>query len=317
MPALLILAIIVAIFAFITWLVSFAVSNEPAKGEKVSTHETNRNGVRVLSLALWFIAGLMVLGSAYNSVGTKKVGVETSFGKTVGYLSNGPHMTAPWIKVHSMDAAIQTDDHLGNTAKGDTGCFNVRIANQQTGCAEVSMQWRINPTQVDYLYKNYRSFEHVKAQLVDRKLFNAVNEALATYNPQNDVSAGTVRNPLPRYQNAIFRLMKQKILTIDGKPLIEVLNVQLPIVHFDPETQSRINQLQQQVAQTRIAAQEQKTNAAKQRANSALAKRSLTPEVLQSRCYDILEKMVNQHEQVPAGFSCVGPSTVGVITGSK
>src|SRR4051812_34662133 len=75
------------------------------------------------ALACFCLSGLFLLVSSYNAVPTKEEGIETSFGKTAGHLSNGPHLTWPWIKVHHMDAAIQTDSYTG------PNCLQVRIAN--------------------------------------------------------------------------------------------------------------------------------------------------------------------------------------------
>lgn len=299
MFALFIIGLIVALIAIV--YLFFAVFDDTSRPTSIW-----------VTLALGLVCSLMLFFSCFRTVGTKEIGIPLTFGK-VGTTHYGPgvHLTAPWTLIREMDGAIQTDDHL------DKACFNVRIANQQTGCAEVSLQWRINPAYVDYDYKNYRSFDHLKTQLVDRKLFSAVNDTLASYNPLNTIAATTKKNPLPSYQNAIFRLMRQKVKDVNGRPLIEILNVQLPIVHFDAETQSRVNQLQQQVALTKIATQEKETNKAKAAANAALATKSLSEVVLVSRCLDDLESMVKSSQPVPAGFSCwPGGSGIGIIAPS-
>lgn len=271
---------------------------------------------RVWPVGLIVLAVLLLGLSGCRHVGTKEIGIPVTFG-AVGttHYGAGLHYTAPWTSIKQMDGAIQTQNDLGSN------CLNVRIANNQTGCAEVSLQWRINPTQVDYLYKNYRSFDHVRDQLVERKLFNALNEALSTYNPLAHISAKGQANPLPAYQALIYNLMKKKVKDINGQPLIEVLNAQLPIVHFDPETQSRVNQLQQQVAQTAIAKQREKTNAAENVANAALAKHNtLSPLVLESRCLDLVESMVKTKQTVPPGLNCgLGGSSslTGIIASTK
>lgn len=271
---------------------------------------------RVFPVALIVLAVFLVGVSGCRHVGTKEIGIPVTFG-AVGstHYGAGLHYTAPWTSMKEMDGAIQTQTNT------DKNCLAVRIANNQKGCAEVSLQWRINPSQVDYLYKNYRSFDHVRDQLVERKLFNAVNESLATYNPLSHISAKGQANPLPRYQTLIYSLMKKKVRDINGKPLIEVLNVQLPIVNFDDETQSRVNQLQQQVAQTAIAKQREQTNAAESKANAALVKNNtLTSLVLESRCLDSLEAMVKTKQAVPPGLNCGlgGTSGVaGIIASSK
>lgn len=282
------------IFALILLLVG-AVMFFGALAEKDGGFTAGGVGILLLGVVLAFV-------SCIRTVGTKEIGVPTTFGKVgSAHYSAGFHVTSPWTSIHEMDGAIQTLDHLDNR------CFQVRIANNQTGCAEVSIQWRINPAQVDYLYKNYRSFSHVEKQLVDRKLFSATNEALKSYNPLAAVGTRrAVANPLPGFQNDIFGAMKRKVSDINGKRLIEIINVQLPIVHFDPETQKRVNQLQQQVALTAIAKQREQTNKAEALANAALVRQKdgLSQLVLVSRCFDTLEQMVKSGVGVPPGFGC-------------
>lgn len=307
MPGWMIFSLIVFVIACVVLIVRHYTRVVTSQGQRGATLISGWYPV-----GLFVLAGLLMLVSSYNPVGTKEEGVETSFGKTAGQLGNGPHLTWPWIKVHEMDAAIQTDTFDGK--KGDAGCINVRIANQQTGCASVSFQWRIVPTAVDELYKDYRSFDHVRDALVTRKLTAAVNEALASYNPLDSITTagGSIGSKLPQYAKEITRIMRREVGT-----RIIVLSTILPLVTFDAETQGRINQLQQQVALTRVAQQQLKTNEATARANAALAKSvNSSPNVLVSRCMDALEAVVKSHDPIPAGFSCwPGSGVAAVIAG--
>jgi regulator of protease activity HflC (stomatin/prohibitin superfamily) len=281
------------------------------------TDPFGRSVVGWITVACCALAVIMLAVACFKQVGTKEEGIETSFGKTVGHLSNGPHLTAPWIQVHEMDAAIQTDSFV-DTRGGDTICTGiaVRIANQQTGCASVSIQWRIVPNAGDELYKNYRSFNHVRDALVTRNLTAAVNEAFASYNPLdaivNGASGGTSQQTLVEIAKRITVIMRREI-----GDRIEILSTILPIVTFDAATQSRINQLQQQVALTRIAQQQLRTNEAQAKANAALAHSvDTSPNVLVAQCMNVLEAMVKQSQPVPAGFSCwPGGGAAAVIAG--
>lgn len=271
-------------------------------------------------LALLVVGPLFTLGalatifaSCFNQVGTKEVGIELAFGKPVGHLTNGPHLTYPWVSVVSMDGAIQTDSF-----STDQDCILVRIGNLQTGCAHVTIQWRINPGQSDFLYQNYRSFDHVRDALVTRNLTAAVNEVLANYNPLTQISeenpTGQSKALLIQYQTQIKALLTQKVA---GQ--VEILNVLLPVVTFDQATQDRINQLQQQVAQTLIARQQQKTNAALAAANDKLSKSvDTSPNVLVAQCFALLSQMEKDRQTIPAGFSCwPGGGSQAVIANSK
>lgn len=264
-------------------------------------------------------AGMIVFGligifiPTLVSVSTKNVGIETTFGKPSGELSNGLHLKWPWEKVTEMDAAIQTDTYF------DNNCFKVRIAAQQIACVNVNFQWRINPESAQELYRDYRTFDHVRDALVTRRLTKVVNEQLANYNPLNSVAGadlppGEKRNPpLPTIGKAVNEEMKKEIG--GGAGSIEVLSTIIPIMTFDPETQARINQLQQQVALTRVARQSERTAKAQAKANRALATSvNTSPNVLVSHCYSILETMVKNSQAVPAGFSCwPGSKLAGVI----
>lgn len=271
------------------------------------------------SAVKWTARGLVAFGvlflffSSFTIVSTKNVGVKTSFGAPAGEIGDGLHVKWPWQKVTEMDAAIQTDSHTAG------GCINVRIANQQTACVPISIRWRIVQGKADELFKDYRTFEHVRDSLVTRYLTASVNNQLRGYNPLNSIGLSPAQggNGNPSLSEIAGRITVQMRKEVGGQ--IDVLNTLIPIIHFDDATQKRINQLQQQIALTRIAEQEIKTNDARSRANNALAKSvATTPNVLVSTCLDILSTMVKQGQSVPPGFSCwPGSGLSGIIAGGK
>lgn len=269
------------------------------------------------ALGLVVIGGLVVIKTCLFQVPTKEEAILTSFGTTSGNDGSGLHLKKPWEKVHNMDAAIQTDTFADNNSNDKCIAIPVRIAFQQTGCASVSIQWRIVPNSAPELYKDFRSFDHVRDALVTRKLTQALNVAFANYNPLNIATEESGTKPeetLPEIAAKVKTAMSGEV----GQQ-VEVLSVLLPIVTYDPATQGRINQLQQQVALTRIAEQKLTTNKKEAKANAALAKSvNNSPNVLVSRCLDTLEAMVKNGQSVPAGFSCwPGGSLTGVIAGPK
>ncbi|MCU1699451.1 MAG: hypothetical protein JWR34_5514 [Mycobacterium sp.] len=68
---------------------------------------------------------------------------------------------------------------------------------------------------------------------------------------------------------------------------IEIINVIVPLVNYDGATQDRINALNVEKANTRVAEQRAKTAAAEARANEILAASvSNDPNVLVSKCLD-------------------------------
>lgn len=254
----------------------------------------------VLFLVVLFLA-------SFTTVSTRNVGIVVSFGRPVGQLDNGPHMIAPWSGVVEMPATVQTDAHVKDHP---LGCVTVRIAYGMTGCVDLSVRWRIQEEAAPALYQNYQDFNNVRFSLVDRDLGLAANEAFADYDPLAfDENGNSTAPPLNKLGDRIKETMKQ---TIGSQ--IEIQSVFASIIHYDGQVQGRINALQTQVAQTKIAKQAVQTATAQAQANQALASSvSTNPSVLASRCLDILQEMVSKGAAVPPGFSCFGGSSVGVI----
>jgi hypothetical protein len=68
---------------------------------------------------------------------------------------------------------------------------------------------------------------------------------------------------------------------------IEIINVTAPLVNYDQATQDRINALNVEMANTRVAGQRAKTAEAEARANEILAASvSNDPNILVSKCLD-------------------------------
>jgi len=74
--------------------------------------------------------------------------------------------------------------------------------------------------------------------------------------------------------------------------------------------------LLQQIALTRVAQQSKQTAQAQAEANKALAASVADdPNVLVSKCLDILKEAVDKEQPLPAGFSCFGPSETSIAVG--
>lgn len=244
------------------------------------------------------LAALFLFLASFVTVSTKNVGIVTSFGRPVSHLDNGPHLKAPWEDVTEMDAAIQTDNHV----KADhNSCISARIAHQAVACVDVSIRWRILEGGADTLFQNYRDFGNVRDSLVTRDLNAAVNVAFQDYDPLAVNAEGNSTGPsLKSLGDQVTQQMRQEI----GSQ-VEVLSVIIPLPHFDDSTQGRINALQAQIAQTRIAHQAEQTALAQANANKALsASVSNDPNVLVSRCLDLMNEMISKGQAIPPGFSC-------------
>jgi regulator of protease activity HflC (stomatin/prohibitin superfamily) len=252
---------------------------------------------RAMSVAV--VAGLLtlivlILGST-TIVSTRNIGVITTFGRPGGTLGNGLHMKAPWQKVTEMNGTIQIDNHTGEMAT------TVRLGNNSTANVDNSVRWRILPAAADELFLDYREFDNVRDNLVTREQRAALNEVFSNFDPlapENTDGANV---------QALGDDVAEKLRAKVGDQ-IEIINVIVPLVNYDQATQDRINALNVEKANTRIAEQRAKTAEAEARANEILAGSvSDNPNVLVSKCLDAARE---------AGISPLGcwPNTTAVPT---
>lgn len=216
---------------------------------------------------------VLILGST-TIVSTRNIGVVTTFGRPSGTLSNGLHAKAPWQSVTEMNGTIQIDNHTGDAAT------TVRLGNNSTAFVDNSVRWRIQPAAADELFLDYRDFENVRDNLVTRELRAALNEVFSDFDPlapENSDGANV---------QALGDDVAEKLRGKVGAQ-IEIINVIVPLVNYDEATQSRINALNVEKANTRVAEQRAKTAEAEARANEILAASvSNDPNVLVSKCLD-------------------------------
>lgn len=282
-----------------------------------------RGGLRLIGAGLVVLALVVAALSCVVKVGTKDVGVVTSFGRPTGRdLNAGIHLKAPWHKVTVLDAAIQPDEFDGDS------CVKVRIGDGSTACASLTIQWQIAPEEASTLFQNYRSNdvnETIRKSLVVTQLKASVNSVLHDFNPLTNVGTSGAPTPngveisaapdLDAYSTKVKEAMNARLAGLNnGKRQITVRSVSMSLLSLAQSTQDKINAYQAEVGNTRIAQQQQKTAAAQAAANAALADSvSKDPNVLVSRCLDILGDMVKADQAVPAGFSCWPGSTADLV----
>ncbi|MBF9326034.1 SPFH domain-containing protein [Mycobacteroides chelonae] len=223
------------------------------------------------------IIGLVFFASAATSVvGTRQIGIETKFGRPTGAtLTNGLHLKSPLTQVTEMDGAVQIDQHTGANS------IKVRLANSSTASADVSVRWQIKPDAAPELFLQYKTFDNVRTNLVTRNLQVALNEVFARFDPLA-VQNLTV-SPLPQLSTQTKNILATKV----GSQ-VEILDVAVPTIDYDDGTEQKINQLNQERAQTAVAEQAKLTAIAQSQANGNLAASvSRDPNVLVSKCLDI------------------------------
>ena len=260
-------------------------------GDPENVLSSEKTGARTAGGALLVVGAVIIAMAMTVMVPARTVGVVTAFGKPTGTLPNGLHVIKPWEKVEKMDASLQTNRYSGD------GAINVRLANQSEARADASIQWQLREEDAEKMYLDYREFERIQNDLVDREFRASVNAVLARYNP---LDAGAIAEggiDLNKYADDIKTDMQNRM-----GGAVEVRSVALPIVNYDEETQRKIDQLQSEVANTRAAEQSKKTAKEIAEANEILRK-SLSPEVLSQRCIEAAEK--------------VGAAPVGCINGAN
>lgn len=226
------------------------------------------------------LVGLTIITLAMTVVvPARTVGVVTAFGKPTGTLSNGLHVIKPWEQVEKMDASLQTNRYTNESAIG------VRLANQSEARADASIQWQLREEDAEQMYLDYREFERIQHDLVDREFRASVNAVLARYNPLDSDAIAEGGIDLNAYAEDIKTDMQKRM-----GDAVEVRSVALPIINYDEETQRKIDQLQSEVANTRAAEQSKNTAREIAEANEIL-RQSLSPEVLSQRCIEAAEKV--------------------------
>lgn len=275
--------------------------------EVILRKENELQPLKIGAVVMMSLTFLVFLFTIFTMVGTKQVGVVTEFGRPVGNLNNGLHMKYPWQKVKELDGAIQTDNHFGKNAT------KIRLGNQSTADVDNTVRWRIKRDKADQLFRDYRDFGNIRDSLVTRELKAAQNEVFKDYDPLSTVKGSTEKQlTLSEFGVAVTKKLKERI-----GDQIEVLNVIIPLVNFDPETQGRINAFQSEIANTRIAKQKQQTATAEAETNRRLANSvSKDPNVLVSKCLDTLADIAKKDAALPAGFSC-WPGGSGVAVAVK
>jgi hypothetical protein len=273
--------------------------HDDRRSRRAEDAQAVKHTAKIVTYVLVGLSLSLTLFSSFTVVSTKNVGIVTSFGRPVDSLSNGLHPIAPWEKVTELDAAIQTDNHYQD--EKDTDCVQVRITRQAVACVDVSIRWRIKQESSDVLFKDYRTFDKIRDSLVTRELNATLNSVFSDYDPLGIDDNGEFTAPSGKDLSA--QAVSQMQSEIGNQ--IDVLSVIIGVVHFDKNTQSRVDALQAQVAQTRIATQAVVTAQQQAAANRELAKSiSNDPNVLVSRCYDLVAEMLNQGMTPPVAFSC-------------
>lgn len=236
-----------------------------------------KGGAVAAAAASGFVAVLCLVLASTTIVGTRQVGVATQFNRPTGATySNGFHFKSPLVKVHEMDGAVQIDTYQGDNR------IAVRLGNNSTALADASIRWQIKQDAADELFIQYKTFDGVRVNLIERNLKVALNEAFAEFDPLATKNLG--ESPLPSISAAALVVLRTKV---GGE--VDIIDVSVPTIDYDDKTEERINQINEERANTTKAEQEIKTNVARREAAEKLA--GMAPPDLRIAIANCLNKM--------------------------
>lgn len=281
------------------------------------------NIARWSSLAVAVIAAVCLVSMCFTQVSAKNVGVAVNFGAvSERTLSPGVQPKLPWTQVIEIDGTIQTDEYAGES------CIPVRIGDGSQACADIVNRWFINPAKASGIYEQHRSNDPTmsfRAAIVSTQLKQAVQEALKNYNPIAELKAvggdelASDLSFAPDY-GEISRVIQEDMKSrLSERDQAQIDAITFSYLKLSDNTQRKLDDYVAAIGETRIATQQEETAKAQARANRELsASVSNDPNVLVSRCFDIVKDATQNGYQFPAGFNCWdGGGSALVIPGSS
>lgn len=304
------------IFLFIVAILALAagVSCVVAARYARSSGAVRMSGVGLIVLGLVF--GLL---SMLSKVDARSIGIETSAGKYVGTLHGGYHITAPWAHVEQWTTRNQTLRFEGTTDTGDNENYvtqpqvGVRLGNQSIAYVEVTISWTVGDDEkgIEGLWKQYRGFDDMRHDFVRATVMGSVNTAFDGYDPFSALNAQNADNPYVPLSEWSAKIKANLAPLLDARG-IKLLNVQATQVHYDAETERKLRDYANAVANTRIAGQDAET--AKKNAEATAARNDRTKIV--PGCEALIRDLAaaDQLKNLPAGWQCPGNPGPSVVS---
>ena len=245
------------------------------------------------------IVGLILMAtSIVTIVPTRQVGIPITFGVTGAPMPNGFNFKAPWTDVELMDMTVQSLDSSEDnpTLAKDVDNMDVFVHN--------NLRWSLNEDATDEIFNDTKSIEGDNMQVisdtfVQPALRAVVSDVMASYNPLAVDKPGNTE-----IANQIKAGLEKRI----GNRF-NISAVEVTFIDVTQATKDRINMLNAERANTRIAEQRAKTATAEAESNRVLSESIKNdPNVLVSKCLDA----INEGKSLPAGFQC-WPGTSGSV----
>lgn len=312
--------IVVAVLATIAGIVwaktptTITISDRYGREEK-DVPNAARGWTRSAFIALVGLAVLLLFLASFEIVGTKNVGIQTSFNRPIGTMANGWNWKAPWTDVTEWDGKLQNLRFSDSDKDDDGNGVQVRLGNQSTATVDLILQYRLTTDAgVLELFRQYGNERSLKDNLVRKALQAALNQAFKAYDPIAVLAGTEGRTPTQGMPELAATALST--LRSDMPAGIEVVSLTIVMPHYDGQTEDRIKAFNAAIQDTAIAKQREQTAAAIKRANEILATSSASTAVLYQNCLDMVERVVKSGGALPAGFSC-SPGGGVVIPATK
>ena len=249
------------------------------------------------------IAGLLVSAvliafATVTVVPTKTVGIPVTFGVVGQPMPNGLNIKAPWTNVELMDMTVQSLDASEDnpTVAKDVDDMDVYVHN--------NVRWALKEEATDEVFNDTKNIDGDNMKAIADKFIQpthraVIQDVMATYNPLDDNKPGNAE-----VSKAIRDEMSNRL-----GDRFEITAVDVTFIDTTQATKDRINMLNAERANTRIAEQKKETAANEAEANKILAESvSSDPNVLVRECLRLIE----EGKPTPAGFQC-WPNSGGSI----
>lgn len=298
-------------------------------------YDRNKTVSHKQSIRLWgfipLVIALFLMGfSMVHIVQARTQGVVVSLGATdPDTRGPGLNFTWPWQDVVAIDTTRQVANYNGGNHDDNPdyhGLVKVQLGNGNYSSVYASVTWQINPDKANLAYSDFRGDQEpvdmVYSRLVMPQFKAALNDVWGTYNPTAQAMAllsqpNAVITPAdvdfsPDYTEITTAVKANFEKRMANEDIVQVIDVTVSLVDFDDGTKKQISALQAEVQKTIATRQGIQTAAAQAQANEELAKSLQDPNVLASRCFDLI---ASGDFTPPIGFSCYpGTSnTTGVI----
>jgi regulator of protease activity HflC (stomatin/prohibitin superfamily) len=305
------------VLAGIAGAVAGTARKTPPPGRSDAKWKARRPPARAATVVLALAAAGCLFVSMVTVVGSREVGIVTSFGKYQSTQGPGWHFNAPWSDVERFSTRVQSLKREGTkvTLLADSATSEQAEARSLavpggSGTVRATVRWAIaDSKKAEALWRGYKDFATVQHNLVAPEADTSVQEV---FGGQTATAARDGKNRRVLGQQVAANL--QRSLDSEG---IRVLSVIVTDVDLDADTEARLKSLAassarlvQQQIDTKVAEEQARTNAAR------TGKRSIE-QAQRDRCLDILADAVAHKAELPATLNCgLGqnstPTTVSV-----